>query len=109
MALEKSARADNQVTSAMSVMVVAMLMIPVMDVLAKWLATQYDQTPASITFWRFFVQTILMALLVIVRLRSFDLRSEHAACHAPSNCHLGLYSSGSPPVGSWSIQAALIF
>ena len=78
MVIGKTAGADNRVTSAMSVMVVAMLMIPVMDVLAKWLATEYQQTPASITFWRFFVQTILMALVIIIRLRTLKVRPEYA-------------------------------
>lgn len=46
------------------IMVGAMLFAPVMDAIAKSLATQYDVSPATVTFGRFVVQTIFLGLFV---------------------------------------------
>ncbi len=64
---ETSTIQNNRVTGAMTIMVIAMLIIPGMDILAKWLATSFHMAPATITFSRFFVQVILMSVLVVLR------------------------------------------
>ena len=49
----------------MSLMIGAMLVLPIMDAIAKYLATYYDVTPAQITFGRFLVQTIILGVVVL--------------------------------------------
>jgi len=68
---------SNRVTFAMSIMVMAMLIIPGMDILAKLLATRFEMAPASITFARFFVQVFLMLVLIMVRSKSFRLSARN--------------------------------
>jgi drug/metabolite transporter (DMT)-like permease len=50
----------------MMIMVAAMLFAPVMDAIAKSLATQSDVSPATVTFGRFVVQTIFLSLFVAI-------------------------------------------
>ena len=47
-------------------MVAAMLFAPLMDAIAKSLATQSDVSPATVTFGRFVVQSIFLGLFVAV-------------------------------------------
>ncbi len=47
-------------------MVGAMLFAPVMDAIAKSLATQSDVSPATVTFGRFVVQSIFLGLFVAI-------------------------------------------
>lgn len=47
-------------------MVAAMLFAPVMDAIAKSLATQSDVSPATVTFGRFVVQSIFLGLFVAI-------------------------------------------
>ena len=77
-ASDTSNRASNRVTFAMSIMVIAMLIIPGMDIIAKLLATRFEMAPASITFARFLVQVILMSMLIIVRTKSFRLSARNS-------------------------------
>jgi drug/metabolite transporter (DMT)-like permease len=50
----------------MTIMVGAMLFAPVMDAIAKSLATQSDVSPATVTFGRFVVQSIFLGLFVAI-------------------------------------------
>jgi len=51
---------NSQVVRAMIIMVAAMLFAPVMDAIAKILATQHSVSPATVTFSRFTVQSIFL-------------------------------------------------
>lgn len=55
---------DSRVTSAMGIMVAAMLIVPMMDVLAKMLSTSHDMAPVSIVWIRFAGQAVLLALVI---------------------------------------------
>ena len=48
------------------IMVAAMLFAPVMDAIAKSLATQSDVSPATVTFGRFVVQTLFLSVFVVI-------------------------------------------
>jgi drug/metabolite transporter (DMT)-like permease len=50
----------------MMIMVAAMLFAPVMDAIAKSLATQSDVSPATVTFGRFVVQTLFLSVFVAI-------------------------------------------
>lgn len=56
--------ANTQIARAMMIMVAAMLFAPVMDAIAKSLATQSNVSPATVTFGRFVVQTIFLGVFV---------------------------------------------
>jgi drug/metabolite transporter (DMT)-like permease len=64
--LSNSSAANTQIARAMMIMVAAMLFAPVMDAIAKSLATQSDVSPATVTFGRFVVQTIFLSLFVAI-------------------------------------------
>ena len=51
---------SQNVTSAMGLMTIAMLFVPGMDAIAKWLSTHHSLSPATITFVRFSTQTVFM-------------------------------------------------
>lgn len=50
----------------MMIMVAAMLFAPVMDAIAKSLATYSNVSPATVTFGRFFVQTLFLGVFVAI-------------------------------------------
>ena len=54
------AKSSPKVASAMAIMIAAMLFAPVMDAIAKILATKHDVSPAMVTFSRFLVQTLFL-------------------------------------------------
>ncbi|MEO0329339.1 MAG: DMT family transporter, partial [Pseudomonadota bacterium] len=54
----------TQIARAMTIMVVAMLFAPMMDAIAKGLATQFAVSPAVITLCRFVVQTVFLFCFV---------------------------------------------
>ncbi len=47
-------------------MIIAMLILPVMDGIAKLLSTQYGVTPGQMTFGRFLVQACLLAPIIVI-------------------------------------------
>lgn len=55
---------SQQIARAMTIMVAAMLFAPVMDAIAKSLATNSNVSPATVTFGRFFVQTVFLGVFV---------------------------------------------
>jgi drug/metabolite transporter (DMT)-like permease len=55
---------NTQIARAMAIMVAAMLFAPVMDAIAKSLATQSSVSPATVTFGRFFVQSLFLGAFV---------------------------------------------
>lgn len=55
---------DTRVTGAMGIMVAAMLIVPMMDVLAKLLATHHGMAPVSIVWIRFAGQAALLAAVI---------------------------------------------
>lgn len=57
---------NTQIARAMMIMVAAMLFAPIMDAIAKSLATQSDVSPATVTFGRFVVQSIFLGVFVAV-------------------------------------------
>ena len=73
---ENSNDQSQRVTGAMTIMVVAMLTVPVMDILAKWLATNFALAPASITFARFNVQAILMFAVIAYKTGSVRISTK---------------------------------
>ncbi|MEM7300293.1 MAG: DMT family transporter [Pseudomonadota bacterium] len=56
--------AGQNVVFGMVLMTIGMLILPIMDALAKALSTWYDVTPGQITFSRFLVQSILLGVIV---------------------------------------------
>lgn len=70
---------NTNVTSAMLIMVLAMLLVPGMDAIAKWLATQFSVSPATIAFVRFLVQSLLLFTLVAMRTRSVHITARKPA------------------------------
>ena len=64
--MSNSSAANTQIARAMMIMVAAMLFAPVMDAIAKSLATQSDVSPATVTFGRFVVQTLFLSVFVAV-------------------------------------------
>ena len=64
--MSNSNNANTQIARAMMIMVAAMLFAPVMDAIAKSLATQSDVSPATVTFGRFVVQTLFLSVFVAV-------------------------------------------
>lgn len=55
---------NTQIARAMGLMVCAMLFAPIMDAIAKGLATHYNVSPATTTFSRFFVQSTFLFVFV---------------------------------------------
>ncbi|MEM7069048.1 MAG: DMT family transporter [Pseudomonadota bacterium] len=55
-----AAQQNNQIARAMAIMIAAMLFAPVMDAIAKILATQHQMSPAMVTFSRFLVQSVFL-------------------------------------------------
>ncbi len=66
-----STKPQSQVARGMALMVIAMLLLPIMDAMAKLLTLRYDVTAGQTTFGRFVVQASLLAP-VIVGLRGFS-------------------------------------
>ena len=64
---------QDQIVKAMLLMIVAMLFIPGMDSVGKWLSITHGISPATIVFARFFVQTIIVYLLIILGTGSFKV------------------------------------
>jgi len=64
--LSSSSSANTQIARAMMIMVAAMLFAPVMDAIAKSLATYSNVSPATVTFGRFFVQTLFLGVFVAI-------------------------------------------
>ncbi len=65
----------SQIARAMSIMVVAMLLAPFMDAIAKLLATQHGVSPASVTLGRFVIQSaFLFPFLLLIWSRGAALR-----------------------------------
>ena len=64
--MSNSSAANTQIARAMMIMVAAMLFAPVMDAIAKSLATQSDVSPATVTFGRFVVQTLFLSVFVAI-------------------------------------------
>ncbi|MEM9278459.1 MAG: DMT family transporter [Pseudomonadota bacterium] len=60
----------SQIARAMAIMVGAMLFAPVMDAIAKGLATSFDVSPATVTFSRFVVQTVFLFGFVSIAWRN---------------------------------------
>ncbi len=56
---------SSGVVRGMALMVVAMLILPIMDALAKTLAVDYQVSAAQTTFGRFLVQALLLAPVII--------------------------------------------
>lgn len=59
-----------QVGQAMAIMILAMLVAPVMDAIAKGLATRFDVSPATVTFGRFVIQTVFLFAFVALAWRA---------------------------------------
>ncbi|MEP1208096.1 MAG: DMT family transporter [Rhizobiaceae bacterium] len=58
-------RAEGSVAQGMALMIVAMLMLPIMDGIAKVLATSYDVSAGQTTFGRFLVQACLLGPIIV--------------------------------------------
>lgn len=56
----EGAAPKSQIARAMAIMVGAMLFAPFMDAIAKGLATEFAVSPATVTFFRFLVQTLFL-------------------------------------------------
>ena len=67
----------STVVKGMLLMSFAMLVLPIMDGIAKVLSTHYDVTAAQITFGRFLVQASLFALIIPVFLGIKFLLARH--------------------------------
>ncbi len=58
-------RSDSTVARGMVLMIFAMLMLPLMDGIAKVLATSYDVSAGQTTFGRFLVQACLLGPIIV--------------------------------------------
>lgn len=58
-------------------MVLSVLMLPFMDAIGKWLAMMDNMPPATVTFMRFFIQSLLMLVILIVMGGIAALRTTH--------------------------------
>ncbi|MEE9375892.1 MAG: DMT family transporter [Rhizobiaceae bacterium] len=56
---------ENQVAKGMLLMIVAMLMLPIMDGIAKTLGVSYNVSAGQTTFGRFLVQALLLGVIII--------------------------------------------
>ncbi|WP_083649404.1 DMT family transporter [Salaquimonas pukyongi] len=67
---ESGPQADNRatVTSAIILMVIAMTIVPLMDVISKYLSTRHAISPVTITWARFSGQAILMLFFIVLRM-----------------------------------------
>lgn len=65
----------NTVTRAMIIMVSAMVFVPMMDVVAKMLSSSGATSPATITWFRFVGQALLLAVLIPLTLGRHHLVS----------------------------------
>jgi drug/metabolite transporter (DMT)-like permease len=63
----------------MAIMVLSVLLLPFMDAIGKWLAMMDNMPPATVTFMRFFIQSVLMFLVLIVMGGFVALRTTHLA------------------------------
>lgn len=61
----------------MAIMVLSVLLLPLMDAIGKWLAMMDNMPPATVTFMRFFIQAMLMFLMLIVMGGFTALRTTH--------------------------------
>lgn len=68
---------SSRTKRAMFIMIIAMLLAPVMDSIAKYLALEHDFSPASVTLYRFVVQSILTAALLIVGVRGAGFKAQN--------------------------------
>ena len=68
---------SNKVSSAMLIMVVAMLLVPGMDAAAKLLATKFNLAPASIVFARFAIQALLLFAFLAITRGSIFIRAKN--------------------------------
>ena len=63
----------------MAIMVASVLLLPLMDAIGKWLAMVDNMPPATVTFLRFFIQFLLM-FIILVAVGGFKaLRTVHLA------------------------------
>lgn len=69
-----AANPNAQIARAMAIMILAMLVAPFMDAIAKGLATRFDVSPATVTFGRFVVQSVFLFVFVGLAWRSGVLR-----------------------------------
>ncbi|MGB7285610.1 MAG: DMT family transporter, partial [Salaquimonas sp.] len=67
----------DAVTSAMVLMVIAMMFIPLMDVFSKILSTRYAVSPVMITFVRFAGQAILLFIVILAVQGPRSLTGKH--------------------------------
>jgi drug/metabolite transporter (DMT)-like permease len=63
---EQPPKAPNTVARGMVLMIFAMLMLPIMDGIAKLLTLEYDVSAGQTTFGRFLVQASLLGPIVVV-------------------------------------------
>lgn len=63
-----SGRAQADTVRGMVIMALAMIILPIMDAIAKILAVDYEVTAAQTAFGRFFVQAALLAPIILVAL-----------------------------------------
>ena len=68
---------NNKISTAMMIMVVAMLLVPGLDAAAKLLATKYNLAPASIVFARFAVQALLLFVFLAITRGSIFIRAKN--------------------------------
>ena len=66
---------STQIARAMTIMVAAMLFAPIMDAIAKTLATQYAVSPATVTAGRFVIQsTFLFPFVLLLWMRKIEVK-----------------------------------
>ncbi len=80
----------SQVVRAMIIMVGAMLFAPVMDAIAKILATQHAVSPAMVTFSRFTVQSVFLFVFLGVAWRNGILPMYFSALNVIRGMLMGL-------------------
>ena len=81
---------EAQIARAMAIMVLAMLIAPSMDAIAKGLATRFDVSPATVTFGRFVIQTVFLLGFVGLAWRAGSLKVGFSAINVLRGMIMGL-------------------
>ena len=68
---EQNDAPQSTVAKGMVLMIIAMLMLPIMDGIAKLLTLEYDVSAGQTTFGRFLVQASLLGPIIIVGIFTF--------------------------------------
>lgn len=89
---QNAATLEGQHARGMTIMAAAMLILPLMDIIGKWLATVDRLSPGQIALARFLVQFVVLVPLIAFISGISDLRPLHLWSNLLRGALLGLAS-----------------